>query len=108
LDQTTPLKVGDSTIQLSEEDHEGQMPLMRAAFQEHESVVGLLLANGARVDARDLQGRTAPSLAVTRDSQGVVKLLLDKKGDIRGDESLRRFRSNNMQSIRLKTHPVDT
>ncbi|PKK48533.1 hypothetical protein CI102_7934, partial [Trichoderma harzianum] len=53
-----------------------------AASQGHESMVRLLLDNGADVMASDNAGRTALSLAASNGHEAVVKLLLENGADI--------------------------
>ena len=59
-------------------DHLGRTPLLGAAFWGHDGVVRMLADNGARLDARDAQGRNALDYALGRaggqgrGGQGVV------------------------------------
>ncbi|KAK0760882.1 LOW QUALITY PROTEIN: hypothetical protein N5P37_005821, partial [Trichoderma harzianum] len=60
----------------------GRIALHCAASQGHESMVRLLLDNGADVMASDNAGRTALSLAASNGHEAVVKLLLENGADI--------------------------
>jgi ankyrin repeat protein len=49
--------------------------LHRAAQRGHETIVQLLLANGADVTAKDLSGRTALSVAAEEGHKTILQLL---------------------------------
>ncbi|CAH3036391.1 unnamed protein product, partial [Porites lobata] len=63
-------------------DEQGMVPLHRAAQNNHESVVGYLVDEGAPVDPRDIQGCTPLFLAASAGGTDTVKLLMDRGADI--------------------------
>ena len=68
----------DRKSYLGKTDLRGTTLLMSACESGKAEVVEFLLANGARVDARDNKQRTALHFAVADNSLGVVKLLVQK------------------------------
>ena len=54
---------------------------MRAAIQGYVAVIRTLHANGADVNARDANGRTALILAAAADKRDAVKVLLESGAD---------------------------
>ena len=64
---------------LNSKDYYGQTPLSRAAEEEHEAVVRLLLSrDDVAVDSRDKKGRTSLSWAAMIGQEAVVRLLLSR------------------------------
>jgi hypothetical protein len=66
-------------------DHNGWTPLMdasyHAAYHGHTTIVGLLLAEGAKINAISKDGTTALMLAAER-KPDILKVLLDKKASV--------------------------
>lgn len=62
----------------------GAPPLLVAAQAGHKSMVELLLAHGANIDARDpsASGKTALQLAVDKDFRAVFETLIARKADV--------------------------
>jgi len=58
-----------------------QAPLSLASEGEHEDVARLLLAQGAKVDATDSQGRAARDRAIDEGHDEIVKLLETYQGE---------------------------
>jgi ankyrin repeat protein len=54
----------------------GRTPLMQAVMRTNQEVAVLLLAHGARADARDWEGMTALHFAAARNQVGLGELLL--------------------------------
>ncbi|KAG2463769.1 ANR24 protein, partial [Polypterus senegalus] len=61
----------------------GATPLILAAHMSRSEICGFLIEQGAKVDAQDLQGRTALMLACENDSLETVDLLLRAGADAR-------------------------
>jgi ankyrin repeat protein len=58
----------------------GETPLIRAASQEHTCIAAFtLIDNGARVDWRDRQGRSALQYAIAFNDRDLVSLLIEKR-----------------------------
>jgi ankyrin repeat protein len=72
------LLLSEMRAQVDPGDKYGQTPLMRAALDGKEEMVEKLLLHGAKVDACDLDQRTALMLAANRNRLGTVKLLLQQ------------------------------
>ena len=58
---------------------EGLTPLMMASKYGHIGVVSALLDAGARIDARDRDGRSAEDVAAELGRQSVLELLRDAR-----------------------------
>ncbi len=63
-------------------DHIGWTPLHYACTKGHLDVAQFLIANGAMVDSRSLNGTTPLMMAVQSGNEQLVKLLLDKGADL--------------------------
>ncbi|QWE21527.1 ankyrin repeat domain-containing protein [Polynucleobacter sp. AP-Kolm-20A-A1] len=63
-------------------DHVGWTPLHYACTNGHIEIAQFLIANGATVDSRSLNGTTPLMMAVQSGNEQLVKLLLDKGADI--------------------------
>jgi uncharacterized protein len=67
-------------------DRKGWTPLCEASYDGREDIAAIVLAEGARVNARitqaDVSGATAVMLAALNGHAGVVKLLLRHGADV--------------------------
>jgi ankyrin repeat protein len=63
-------------------DKDGLSPLLNAVLTDQESVVGLLLANGADVNVKDKEGMTALHWSAYIGQDSIVGLLLANGADV--------------------------
>ncbi|KAI9651417.1 MAG: hypothetical protein M1829_003023 [Trizodia sp. TS-e1964] len=69
-------------LHLRKKDEAGMTPLVGAASNGFETVVQLLLDNGANIEASDKRGATALMVAASGGHRAVVQILLDKRANI--------------------------
>ncbi|KAJ5520977.1 hypothetical protein N7463_001430 [Penicillium fimorum] len=63
----------------NKQDSDGRTPLIHAIIENHDSVVHLLLSNGARIGVYDCDGRSALHWAVLHRRLGILQQLLDHR-----------------------------
>lgn len=87
-------------------------PLQYAALRGHTTVVALLIARGAIVNAQTLTGKTALHLAATAGHQEVVAFLLTRGADVRvrnsdGQTPLQEMRASSLDpATKAKLAPM--
>lgn len=69
-------------------DHVGWTPLHYACTKGHLNVAKFLIANGATVDSKSLNGTTPLMMAVQSGNEELIKYLLDKGADLQIRNSL--------------------
>lgn len=75
-EQILPVLLQSGNMDVNQQDSDGRTPLLHAVMQNHESVVRLLLAQGAKIGILDCDGRSGIHWAVLRRNLPILQILL--------------------------------
>jgi len=76
------LENGTDLVDIDEQDHNGNTPLMWAASEGSEEIVQILIDNGAKVNFQNYSGESALFLAASRGYQNICEILILSGADL--------------------------